>query len=386
MTATFTLVNVTYQMAELKAVPSLLRTLNEQTVLDEIRRSAPTSRAEIARRSGISKPTVSLALQTLLDAGLVRETGPRPDRPHYGAVYYELETEAAFVAGFDLGARFLRGAVCDLGGTVRARHDVATPPRLDGFARLRNTLVTGLPSERIVHAVVAVPAVVSDDGETLSLAGEVPALASPAVRSELEHALGLAVTLENDVNLAALGEQWRGVAHGVDDFAFLSVGTGLGAAVVLDGRLRRGRNGAAGELDAVRAERQDDVDPCAPALAAYAGTDDLRALFAAARAGDAFSRSVADEAARRIALHVVPLAATLDVPLVVLGGGIGSNGDLLLGRIRSLLAEWLAYPPRVECSSLGDAAVLTGALAAGLATALEAVFAERVARARAPRA
>jgi predicted NBD/HSP70 family sugar kinase len=378
MTATFTLVNVTYQMADLKAVPSLLRTLNEQTVLAEIRRAAPISRAEIARRTGISKPTVSLALQTLLDAGLVRETGPRPDRPHYGAVYYALRTEAALVAGFDLGARFLRGAVCDLGGAVRARHDVATPPALDGFATLRDALVAGLPRDRLVQAVVAVPAVVSDDGASLSLAAEVPALASGDVRSELEQRLELPVTLENDVNLAALGEQWRGVAHGVDDFAFLSIGTGLGAAVVLDGKLRRGRHGAAGELDAFRAERVDDVDPCAPALAAYAGTDDLRALFAAARAGDAAARAVADEAARRIALHVVPLAATLDVPLVVLGGGIGSNGDLLLGRIRALLAEWLAYPPRVECSSLGDAAVLTGALAAGLATALETVFAERV--------
>lgn len=373
-------------MADLKAVPSLLRTLNEQKVLDAIRRSAPISRAEIARRTGISKPTVSLALQTLLDAGLVSETGPRPDRPHYGAVYYALETEAALVAGFDLGARFLRGAVCDLGGTVRARHDVATPPGLDGFAALRDTLAAGLPRDRLVHAVVAVPAVVSDDGASLSLAAEVPALASPDVRSELEDRLHLPVTLENDVNLAALGEQWRGVAHGVDDFAFLSIGTGLGAAVVLEGRIRRGRHGAAGELDAVRAGRPDDVDPCAPALAAYAGTDDLRSLFAAARAGDPAARAVADEAARRIALHIVPLAATLDVPLVVLGGGIGSNGDLLLGRIRSLLARWLAYPPRVECSSLGDAAVLTGALASGLATALDVVFAERVERARAPRA
>jgi predicted NBD/HSP70 family sugar kinase len=379
MTATFTLVNVTYQMAELKAVPSLLRTLNEQTVLEEIRRAAPISRAEIARRTGISKPTVSLALQTLVDAGLVRETGPLPNRPHYGAVYYALETEAALVAGFDLGARFLRGAVCDLGGAVRARHDVATPPVLDGFAPLRDTLAAGLPPDRVVHAVVAVPAVVSDDGASLSLAGDVPALAAATdVRSELERRLQVPVTLENDVNLAALGEQWRGVAHGIDDFAFLSIGTGLGAAVVLDGKLRRGRNGAAGELDAVRSGRSDDVDPCAPALAAYAGTDDLRSLFADARAGDASARAVADEAARRIALHVVPLAATLDVPLVVLGGGIGSNGDLLLGRIRSLLAEWLPYPPRVECSSLGDAAVLTGALAAGLATALEVVFAERV--------
>ena len=92
---------------------------------------------------------------------------------------------------------------------------------------------------------------------------------------------------------------------------------------------------------------------------------DARAIFAAARGGDAVARAVVDEEARRIALHVVPVAAVADVALVVLGGGIGANGDLLLDPVRRLLAEWLPYPPRVEVSSLGEAAVLTGALAVG---------------------
>jgi predicted NBD/HSP70 family sugar kinase len=86
---------------------------------------------------------------------------------------------------------------------------------------------------------------------------------------------------------------------------------------------------------------------------------------------------VVTESARRIALHVAPIAAVADVSLVVLGGGIGSNGDLLLEPVRSLLREWLPYPPRVEVSSLGDAAVLTGALAVGLGSAQESVFAKR---------
>src|SRR5205814_9526595 len=107
-----------------RATPTLLRDLNERTVLDTIRSGAPISRAEIARRSGISKPTVSLALQSLLQAGLVRETAERPDGPGYGAVYFEPVAEAAVVLGLDLGARFVRGAVCDLAGEVRARQDV----------------------------------------------------------------------------------------------------------------------------------------------------------------------------------------------------------------------------------------------------------------------
>ena len=83
------------------------------------------------------------------------------------------------------------------------------------------------------------------------------------------------------------------------------------------------------------------------------------------------------EEARRIALHIAPIAAVADVGLVVLGGGIGANGDLLLEPIRGHLGEWLPYPPRIETSSLGEAAVLMGALAVGQRAALDNVFANR---------
>src|SRR3982751_6511847 len=106
-----------------QATPPLLRALNERTVLEAIRADAPISRAEISRRAGISKPTVSLALRSLLDTGLVREAEPA-GRLSYGAVYFEPVPDAALVLGLDLGARFLRGAVCDLSGRIRARQDV----------------------------------------------------------------------------------------------------------------------------------------------------------------------------------------------------------------------------------------------------------------------
>jgi predicted NBD/HSP70 family sugar kinase len=97
-------------------------------------------------------------------------------------------------------------------------------------------------------------------------------------------------------------------------------------------------------------------------------------VFAAARRGDRVALAVVEEEARRIALHIVPLAAVADAELVVLGGGIGANPDLLLEPVRARLADWLPYPPRVEVSSLGDAAVLTGALALGRRAALQNVF------------
>src|SRR5215208_2649458 len=106
-------------------------------------------------------------------------------------------------------------------------------------------------------------------------------------------------------------------------------------------------------------------------------------VFAAAREGDELARAVVGEEARRIALHIAPIAAVADIGLVVIGGGIGANGDLLLEPVRAELSARLPYPPRVEVSALGDAAVLSGALSVGVREALEAVFVNR--RGRRPR-
>src|SRR5215208_6152098 len=375
-----------------RAIPPLLRRLNERTVLETIRLSAPISRAEISRRAGISKPTVSLALQSLLEAGLVRESRSAPHGPSYGAVYFESVPEAALVLGLDLGARFLRGAICDLIGDVRARQDVElraadVDEALTAAAALRDSLVetSGLDGHLIDGAVVGVPGVVEARTGKLRLAANVEGLEGRALAEDLHERLGFPVALENDINLAALGERWAGVARGVADFVFLSVGTGMGAGLVLEGELHRGHHGAAGEVDFALLGLGDEVDPSAPATAALtaelaAAGDvattlrppyDVRDVFGAARRGDELGVRAVAEVARRIALHLSPVVAVVDVALVVLGGGIGANGDLLLEPVRARLADWMPYPPRVEASALGEAAVLSGALALGLRSALD---------------
>jgi predicted NBD/HSP70 family sugar kinase len=385
------------------ATPPLLRDLNERTVLETIRDRAPISRAEISRRVGISKPTVSVALESLLEAGLVRQADNDREGPKYGATFFEPVPEAALVLGLDLGARFLRGAVCDLRGSVRARQDVELPGAdvqvvLDAAAELRTRLLAAgdLPAGALDGAVAGVPGVIEASGQ-VGLAGNIPGLEGLRIGPALQERLGVPVTVENDVSLAAVGEQWRGIAQGVEDFAFLSVGTGLGCGLVLRGELHRGHHGAAGEVDyALGGDLERENDPAAVGVSAFAARlvaedrlsttlgppFDVRAIFGAARAGDELARAVVAEEAQRIAAHIVPIASVVDVALVVLGGGIGANADLLLEPIRGLLAERCPYPPRVEVSSLGDAAILTGALAVGLRAALDNVFVNRVRTAR----
>jgi predicted NBD/HSP70 family sugar kinase len=390
------LVSIIYSVTT-RATPPLLKRLNEQAVLDAIRGGAPISRAEISRRTGISKPTVSLALRALLGHGLVRETEPDPSRPHYGAVFFEPVPEAALVLALDIGTRFVRAALGDLAGNVRARRDV---PFVGTDLESTVAAVVALCEElidnagggaRLDGAVVGVPGVVDPVDASVSLATNVAGIEGARFAEQLTDALQLTVRLENDIHRAALGEQWRGVARGVDDFLFLSIGTGMGAGLVLRRELHRGRNGAAGELDYAFIGVGPEVDPSAAAFALFAqelatrhlGVTSLlppfepRPIFAAARAGDSLAREIVAEEARRIALHVLPVAAVADVELVVLGGGIGANGDLLLEPIRTHLRAAIPYPPRVEVSALGEAAVLTGALATGVQAARENLLSPR---------
>ena len=261
-----------------RATPPLLKHLNERTVLETIRALAPISRAEISRRAGISKPTVSLALQSLLDAGLVREAADAPGGPRYGAVFFEPVPDAAYVLGLDLGTRFLRGAVCDLAGQVRARQDVElrgadADGALLAICGLHESLIASaqLPVERIDGVVLGVPGVVDAKKGTLQLTTpNILGLEGRAFGDELREQLGHRRDTRERREPRGCGEHWAGVAQGVDDFAFLSVGTGMGMGLVLGGELHRGNHGAAGEVDWALAGLAEEVDPSADGVVALA--------------------------------------------------------------------------------------------------------------------
>lgn len=391
------------------ATAPMLKALNERTVFEAIRAAHPISRAEISRRVGISKPTVSAALTALLDSGLVRQTDPGGDGPTYGALFFEPVPEAGFVVCLDLGGRHLRGVVAALDGVERASdqadvggHDIAQVVARAAELRARLLDRAGAPSGAEHVAVAAAPGVVEQSTGRVYQGDAIPGLDGFDLAAALADAFAAdparppsgAVLLENDIHLAALGERWRGVGARVDDFAVLSVGTGTGAALVLGGRLHRGRNGAAGEIDFAMQGGADNnpYDPCGVALQRLAADwiefrdvpTGLRApatpeqIFEAARGGDELARLLVAEEARRIAVYLAPIAAVADVELAVLAGGIGLNADLLLEPVRAELAKRVPYPPRVEVSALGDAGVLTGAIAHGTAVALDRVLAARI--------
>ena len=233
--------------------PSLLRAINERSLLELLRRQGAMSRAEAARRSGLSKPTVSQALLGLEDAGLVHQAGRSRGPKGPGAVVYELNPESGWVVGIDVGSHWVRAALADITGTVRARRDERTHRSAAATVAQIRGLADGLAGERgldwsrITHATVGLPGVLDPSGTRLALSPNLPG-GKPGLVEAIRTELGGNVSFENDVNLAALGERARGVGQGVSNFVFLWVGTGIGLGIVVDGQLYRGTAGAAGEI------------------------------------------------------------------------------------------------------------------------------------------
>lgn len=363
-----------------------VRETNVQAVYQAIRQAHPLSRAQLARYLGMSKPTANRAIDALLGAGLVEEV-PRPeDAAGYDAVYFGPRARAATVLALDLGSRYLRGCVADLDGTVLARLD--QPVSGNDPAHVLDVAV--LVRDALVEAVGSVP-----DVATIGIGGVIDprtgivrdanqdALEGFAAAAELSAALELPVIAENDINLAAVGEGWRGAGLDAGDFAFLSIGSGVGAGLVLGGRLHRGVNGAAGEIDHVpEGQRFRSDSPAADAFLAHVWQHSefvtTEEVMAAARANDERAWHLVAWEAARIAEHAARITAVVDVSLIVLGGGIGLNGDLLTGPVRAAMARLSAYPPAVKTSRLGEAAILTGAVATGLDTVLADLVTTRV--------
>ncbi|MFJ9609590.1 ROK family protein [Kitasatospora sp. NPDC101176] len=374
-----------------------LRSNNEWLLLELLRTGGGSSRAQLARDTGLSKPTVSAALATLELAGLVREAGRLAPERGRTAVLYEVDPTAGHVLGVDIGRARLRVAVADLAGTVVARRDVANRGRSANAvadavvaAAHEATAEAGLDPADIVHAVIGTPGVWDEQRRGVRYATSLPGWGRPGLFDRIGEGLGAAVTVANDANLAALGEYTLGAGRGSRMFAYLLVGTGLGVGVVKDGEPLLGAHGALGEIGlvplpersgepAATIEQQAAADAVVR-TAAELGLDGARTakqVFELARAGDPAALRAVDHEAGQLAYAVAVLSAVLDPDLVVLGGGIGSSADLLLEPLERALHRITPMRPMLAPSLLGEEAVLLGAVATALDTARPEVFERR---------
>jgi predicted NBD/HSP70 family sugar kinase len=377
-----------------------VRERNTEAVLECLRANRPASRTDLALRTGLSKPTVAGALRDLEAGGLVREYGRTTGRRGPSASLYDMVTDSVLVLGIDIGAHYIRAVLADL--DAQPLQELALHlPRPTADAVMENLRAVRKEVDtyvsRIELAVVGSPGVIDPVTGRVSAAPNIDGWDGIVAERLLGDTLGLPVRVENDVNLAALGEHNAGAGHNSNSFAYLNIGSGLGAGLILNGHLHRGHRGAAGEVgflpvgnDPFDPESRAQGGPMEARLSSHAlvavaehltatkpsvhtGPVDVESLFAAAATADSLGRAVVAHAARATAICIAGLTAVVDLELVLLGGGIGTNSQLLLPDVREATARLVPAPPDIRCASLGDRAVRVGAVAVALEAARHSV-------------
>ncbi|RLL66808.1 ROK family transcriptional regulator [Streptomyces sp. Z26] len=400
--------------------PRVLRAMNDRAALDLLLAHGPLSRSRIGKLTGLSKPTASQLLARLEAAGLVVVTGTSEGRPGPNAQLYAVAPTAAHVAGLDVTTLGIRAAVADITGRTVGTYELPTPGRraaadtgelvvraVDGAAK-----DAGLVRGDLHRVVIGTPGAFDPSTGRLRYASHLPGWHSPTLLDELAAALPMPLAYDNDVNLAAVAEQRLGAAGGADDFLLLWNEEGMGAALVIGGRLHRGFTGGAGEVgflpvpgtalvrNAARTgsggyqelaganavlRLADELglayDRCAPMHEAAAAL--LRQALAATAAGPG-SAAAADagrygELLRRyatgLATGLASLVAMLDPELIVLSGGVlAAGGERLRELVRAELAELAVPRPRLVLGTVTEHPVLSGALQSALATTRDEVF------------
>ncbi|MGW0117153.1 ROK family transcriptional regulator [Streptomyces sp. NPDC003327] len=389
--------------------PRVLRAMNDRAALDLLLAHGPLSRTRIGKLTGLSKPTASQLLARLEAAGLVVATGTTAGRPGPNAQLYAVNAGAAYAAGLDVDQHRVRAAVADVTGRVVGEFELRTPGRtaagvvgqvtdaLDGAVK-----AAGLTRERVRRLVIGTPGAFDPATGRLRYASHLPGWHSPTLLEELAAALPMPFEYENDVNLVAVAEQRLGAARGHADFALLWNEAGMGAALVLGGRLHRGFTGGAGEVGFLPVPGTPLVRQVAkansggyqelagvqavPRLARALGIDTpeqpyvpvasgLLATAAETHEDDPRYAELLDRYAERVATGLASLTAVLDPELIVLSGDVlVSGGEPLRARVQSELADLAASRPRLVLAEVRHGPVLRGALESALATTRDEVF------------
>jgi predicted NBD/HSP70 family sugar kinase/DNA-binding transcriptional ArsR family regulator len=383
---------------------SLLRELGEQAVLETIFRRGPITRPEIATATNLSKPTVSAAVSRLEQGGLVHAAGRRAGHRGRNPVAYVVSARAGFVVGADIGGSNVRVAAADLFGEPLwdLKHATAKDSARAVGVQVLEMVTEVIDRVSATHGrplalAISAPGVVDRaSGRVTSLAYNVVPEGGFDPLEVIRDRFDLPVLVDNNVNLAAVGEKWFGLARGVSTVVFIAIGAGIGMGIIIEDELVRGAHGAAGEIGYLPLVG----DPFDPRHRLHGGLEDeigatgivaafnerrerserevssAHEVFELAAAGHPAARAVVEHVASRLGTAIATVCAILDPELVVLGGGIGAN-PLLLRPVRGSAAALVPITARIETSLLGDRAALQGAISIALQAARTTLLSPR---------
>ena len=363
-----------------------LRVANRRRVVDAVRSLGDVSQAGIARETALAPSTVSSIVKELTACDLLavegEHGGRRGQRVRFSA-------SAGFLLGVDVGHRHVEVAVADLNLTIRARRRTDLPAGhratevLAAAREISSELRTGLgiTADRVLRAGITLPAPVDAEGRGLDSRAILPHWAGLDVQATASRVLGCPVVVENDANAGAVGEHTLGAGRGVQDMAYLKVSHGVGAGLVLGGRLYRGASGAAGEIGHITLDERAGLCRCGNrgCLETFVSSSavlelvrpsgrqprSVRDVVDAALAGDPGCSRVVADTGRLLGGAVAQLCNLLNPELVVLGGDLSRAGGLLLDPLNESVRRYALHggtQPRTVASELGPQAHLLGAL------------------------
>ena len=389
---------------------ALQRKVNESAVLELLREEGPFARAEIARRLQLSPPTITRIVANFIDGGLVLEqeagssTGGRPP------TLLEFNASAGSVVGVYIGQQ-MTGALANLGGQVLARRSKVSVPGNVGVQRL-TALITDLMEDaeaqglRVRGVAVGAPSIVHFP-EGVVIWSPTLGWQNLPLKDILEEELGVPVFIENEVNLIALGESWRGVGQGLANLVCISLGEGIGAGLILNGRLYRGAGSAAGEIGyMIPSERclgqEYDTFGCLEGIAGSLGIikrakerlnagemsllgdessngAELRSLtvgqvLSAARLGDTLACTVVAETVDYLSVAIANLACLIAPERIIISGELADYSDLFIEPIKNRMRGLIPHMPDIVVSELKLDAIIFGAVAAALSETSDALF------------
>lgn len=358
-------------------------------ILHLIRTQGQISRAELSRRTGLSKPTISSVVTELLALGLIVEIGLAQSEGGRRAVLLAFNDRAGFLVGMDIGGTTARASLTTLRGkviaTLREPTESSGPEAL--VAQIRDLTVklcgqAQLSQSQVLGVAIGTPGAVDPVSSRVRYAPNLSSLEVPGFATTLASQLGLPVSLHNDVNLAAVGEQVHGIGRGVNTFAFVSIGTGLGFGLVIGGELHRGSTGRAGELGYLRLtprhpETIEDV-LCGPGIAhrhaVAGGSGEVAEAFDEAERGREPGLSVVTELIPYLAWLLSALGTLLDPERLILGGSVGQRFRAFTPILTRSFEQLSPIAPPLTFSELGDDAGLYGAVSMAMAEAEPLLF------------
>jgi glucokinase len=371
---------------------SAMRDINRSAILEIIRRESPIARSTIAQRLDVSLPTVMRIVDGLIDEGFVRLHGGTEWSGGRRRPLLEFNAEGRLIVGIDMGGTKMYGALSDLGGNILdemtiARHGTSGE---ENFNRLITLIDTLLESARLagrqVHGIgVGAPGITLHKEGIVTWANTLHWKDFP-LKQRLSELYPLLITVDNDVNLAAMGELWFGAGQNTQNMVMMAIGTGIGAGIIIDGALYRGANEASGEIgnmlpgcDFLGKNFEDFgalesvasgtaiAERARIALDGKYTTEELENLsiedvFEAARQNQEWALRIINETVDYLAIAIANLAVAFDPELIILGGGVSRSAEMLVEPILHRMEGAIPMLPKLVVSNLGLRAGVMGAI------------------------